>query len=99
MKQNLDGTLDGKTPQYHATKTAQTLVMQEQPVFDHPHFGTLHCTGCFFNKPDGFTAQCFTATSAPLAAKCTRILSMTQHADNIWNEEKFLHLFTDHSRC
>jgi hypothetical protein len=24
---------------------------------------------------------------------------MTQHADNIWNEGKFLPLFTDHRRC
>jgi hypothetical protein len=40
----------------------------------------------------------FTWTEAPLAAKCMQILQMTQYADNIWNEGKFLHLFTDHKR-
>jgi hypothetical protein len=34
----------------------------------------------------------FTATSAMPAAECTRILPMTQHADNIWNEGEFLPL-------
>jgi hypothetical protein len=46
-----------------------------------------------------FTALRFTATAASPAAKRTRILSVTQHADNIWNEGKCLPLFTDHRRC
>jgi hypothetical protein len=37
----------------------------------------------FFKEINAFTALCFTATGAPLAAKRTRILPMTQHADNI----------------
>jgi hypothetical protein len=36
-----------------------------------------------FNGLDAFTALRFTATGAPPAAKCTRILPTTQHADNI----------------
>jgi hypothetical protein len=36
----------------------------------------------------------FTTAGAPLLAKRTRILLLTQHADNIWNEGKFLPLFT-----
>jgi hypothetical protein len=39
------------------------------------------------------------ATGASLAAKRTGILPVTQHAGNIWNEGKFLPLFTDHRRC
>jgi hypothetical protein len=35
----------------------------------------------------------------PPAVERTRILPMTQHADNIWNEVKFLPLFTSHRRC
>jgi hypothetical protein len=31
-------------------------------------------------------ALCFTGTGALLAAECMRILPMTQHANNIWNE-------------
>jgi hypothetical protein len=53
----------------------------------------------FLNKIDAFTALLFTAAGAPPAAKGTRILPMTQHADNIWNEGTFLPLFTDHRRC
>jgi hypothetical protein len=52
-----------------------------------------------FNEVYTFMALRFTITGALPAAKCTRILSMTQHADNIWNEGKFLPLFTDHRRC
>jgi hypothetical protein len=40
-----------------------------------------------FNKLDAFTALLFTATGAPPPAKRTRILPLTQHSDNIWNEE------------
>jgi hypothetical protein len=56
-------------------------------------------TECFFNKLDAFTALRFTGTGSPLAAGRMRILPMTQHADNIWNEGKFLPSFTDHRRC
>jgi hypothetical protein len=42
-----------------------------------------------FNELDAFTALPFTATCAPQAAKRTRILPMTQQADNIWNEGNF----------
>jgi hypothetical protein len=52
-----------------------------------------------FNELDAFKALHFTATGALPAAKCTRILPMNQHADNIWNEGKFWPLFTDHRRC
>jgi hypothetical protein len=52
----------------------------------------------FFNKIDAFTALRFTTTGAPPAAKRTRILPMIQHADNIWNEGKFVPLFTDHRK-
>jgi hypothetical protein len=52
-----------------------------------------------FNKLGAFTALRFTVTGAPPAAKRTRILPMTQHTNNIWNEGKFLPLFTDHRRC
>jgi hypothetical protein len=38
-----------------------------------------------FNELYAFTAPRFTATDAPPAAECTRILPMTQHAGNIWN--------------
>jgi hypothetical protein len=38
-----------------------------------------------------FTALRFTATGASPAPKRMRILSMTQHDNNIWNEGKFLH--------
>jgi hypothetical protein len=41
-----------------------------------------------FNKLHAFTALRFTATGAPPAAKRTRILPLTPHADNIWNEGK-----------
>jgi hypothetical protein len=41
----------------------------------------------FLNKIYAFTALRFTATGAPPAAKRTRILPLTQHADNFWNEE------------
>jgi hypothetical protein len=50
------------------------------------------------NKLDAFTALRFRGTGVPLAAERMRILPMTQHADNIWNEGKFLALFTDHKR-
>jgi hypothetical protein len=46
-----------------------------------------------------FTALPFTAIGASPAAKRTRILPMTQYADNIWNEGKFLPSFTKHRRC
>jgi hypothetical protein len=52
----------------------------------------------FFNKLDTFTALRFTATDALPVAKRLRILPMKQHADNIWNEGKFLPLFTDNRR-
>jgi hypothetical protein len=52
-----------------------------------------------FNELDVFIALRFTATGALPAAKGTLILLMTQHADNIWNEGKFLLLFTNHRRC
>jgi hypothetical protein len=52
-----------------------------------------------FNEVHVFMALRFIATRASPAAKCTRILSMTQHANNIRNEGKFLPLFTDHRRC
>jgi hypothetical protein len=52
-----------------------------------------------FIKLDAFTAVRFTATGAPPAVKRTRILPMTEHADNIWNEGKLLPLFTDLRRC
>jgi hypothetical protein len=48
----------------------------------------------FFNEIDAFTG-----TRALFAVEHMRILRMTQHADNIWNEGKFLPLFTDHKRC
>jgi hypothetical protein len=51
------------------------------------------------NQLYAFTALRFTDTGALLAADRMRILPMTQHADNIWNEGKFLPLFTDHRRC
>jgi hypothetical protein len=41
-----------------------------------------------FNQLDAFTALRFTGTGALLAAERMRILPMTQHADNIWNEER-----------
>jgi hypothetical protein len=44
----------------------------------------------FFNKIDAFTTLRITATGAQPAAKRTRILPMNLHADNIWNEGKFL---------
>jgi hypothetical protein len=40
-----------------------------------------------FNQLDAFTALRFTGTRALLAAESMRILPMTQHAANIWNEE------------
>jgi hypothetical protein len=40
----------------------------------------------FFNKLDAFTVPRFTMTGAPPATKRTRILQVTQHVDNIWNE-------------
>jgi hypothetical protein len=43
-----------------------------------------------YNELDAFTAPRFTATSPTPAAERTRILPMTQHADNIWKEGKFL---------
>jgi hypothetical protein len=52
-----------------------------------------------FNQLDAFMALRFTGTAALLAAERMRILPMTQHADNIWNEGKFLPLFTDYRRC
>jgi hypothetical protein len=52
-----------------------------------------------FNQLDAFTALRFTGTGALLAVERMRILPMTQHADNIWNEGKFLPLFTDHRKC
>jgi hypothetical protein len=45
-----------------------------------------------FNELDAFTAPRFTATGPPPAAERTRILPVTQHAVNIWNEGKFLPL-------
>jgi hypothetical protein len=48
---------------------------------------------------DVFTALRFKGTGAPLAEEHMLIFPMTQHADNIWNEGKFLLLFTDHRRC
>jgi hypothetical protein len=51
------------------------------------------------NELDAFTDPRFTATGEPPAAERTRILPMTQQADNICNEGKFLPLFTDHRRC
>jgi hypothetical protein len=53
----------------------------------------------FFNKLTHSPALRFAATGAPPAAKRTRILPMIQHTDNIWNEGKFLLLFTCHRRC
>jgi hypothetical protein len=53
----------------------------------------------FFNELDMLMALHFTATGTPLATKRVRILLITQHADNIWNEGGFLPLFTDHRRC
>jgi hypothetical protein len=55
--------------------------------------------GVVFNDLDAFTAPRFTVTGPPPAAEHTRNLPMTQHADNIWNEGKFLPLFTDHRIC
>jgi hypothetical protein len=52
-----------------------------------------------FNQLDEFTALRFTDTGALLVVERMRILPVTQHADNIWNEGKFLPLFTDHRRC
>jgi hypothetical protein len=52
-----------------------------------------------FNQLDVFTALHFMGTRALLAAERMPILPMAQHADNIWNEGKFLPLFTDHRRC
>jgi hypothetical protein len=52
-----------------------------------------------FNELDAFTAPRFTATCPPPAAERMRILPVTQHADNIWNEGKFLPLFRNHRRC
>jgi hypothetical protein len=52
-----------------------------------------------FNELDAFTAPHFTATGAPPAAERTRILLMNHHADNIWNEGKFLPLLTNRRRC
>jgi hypothetical protein len=52
-----------------------------------------------FNELDVFTSLHFTATRALPAAKQMQIFPTTQHADNIWNEGKFLRLFTDHRRC
>jgi hypothetical protein len=52
-----------------------------------------------FNKIDAFIALRFMSTGLPLAGERMRILPMTQHADNIRNEGKFLPLFTDHRRC
>jgi hypothetical protein len=52
-----------------------------------------------FNQLDVFTALRFKGTGALLAVERMGILPMTQHADNIWNEGKFLPLFTDHRRC
>jgi hypothetical protein len=54
--------------------------------------------GVFFDKLDAFTTLCFTAISAPLATKRMRIWPMTQHADNISNEEKFLPLFAENRK-
>jgi hypothetical protein len=52
-----------------------------------------------FNQLDAITTLRFTGTEALLAAERMRILPLTQHANNIWNEGKFLPLFTDHRRC
>jgi hypothetical protein len=41
----------------------------------------------------------FTVTGALPAAKRTRILLMTQHDDNIWNDGKSLPLLTDDRWC
>jgi hypothetical protein len=43
-----------------------------------------------FNELDTFMALRFTATGPPPAVERTGNLPMTQHADNIWNEGKFL---------
>jgi hypothetical protein len=61
--------------------------------------GWIGLVQCFFNKIDAFMALRFIATGAPPAVKGTRILPMIQHADNIWNEGKFLPLFTNYRRC
>jgi hypothetical protein len=42
-----------------------------------------------FNQLEAFTALRFTSTRALLAAERVRILPMTHHADEIWNEGKF----------
>jgi hypothetical protein len=43
-------------------------------------------------------SQTFIILPTP-AAESTKILRLTQQADNIRNEGKFLHLFTNHSMC
>jgi hypothetical protein len=40
-----------------------------------------------FNELDALTALHFAAAGTLLAAERAQILPMTQHADNIWNEE------------
>jgi hypothetical protein len=52
-----------------------------------------------FNELDALTAPSFTATGPPPAAERTRILPMTQNADNIWNKGMFFPLFINHRRC
>jgi hypothetical protein len=52
-----------------------------------------------FNELYAFIAPRFIAIGELLAGKYTQILPMTQDADNIWNEGKFLPLSTNHSRC
>jgi hypothetical protein len=50
-----------------------------------------------YNELAAFTAPRFTATGPPPAVERTRILPMTQHAGNVWNDGKFL--ITNHRRC
>jgi hypothetical protein len=52
-----------------------------------------------FSELDAFTALRVPTTGPPPAGKRTRILPMTQHANNICNEGNFLPLFTNYKRC
>jgi hypothetical protein len=73
----------------------QVALSLENTMFHCPRSRS---TGCF-NKINAFTALRLTGPGAPLAEERMRILPMTQHADNIWNDGKFLPLFTDNRRC
>jgi hypothetical protein len=78
-------------------KQSTTKVVQGVEVY-HFAFLILVVQGVL-KKHHAFTALRLTGNGAPLFVGHMRKFPMTQRADNIWNEGKFLPLFTDLSRC